>query len=118
MVIMKTTFVIIVLALPIYMIFKMVKMLRTHNSLKRNLDGFTKLNETLLAYISEIKDMSVRVEYTQYISEFITNYRANLTRFSKEGESYFKTEIYNKFGKNIPSLQKEVRDKLLTEILD
>jgi hypothetical protein len=100
--------------------FNFIKENRRHSKRMRKLDQWNQFHNQLIDWSKEITDSSVRVDFiNECVSKLVLG---NSDRFNKDmlddwdiDES--KKNIYEKWGKHIPSLTQEIRDKKLNQIL-
>ncbi len=105
--------------MPIILIVNFIRTVRLYKKRKIKIDTFSDFNKRILSYSKEIVDMSIQIEYLNYISKLTINFGKNLEEYYVDDsklESII-SDIYNRFGNNIPSLQQEYRDRQLKKIL-
>ena len=107
------------IVMPIILIINLRRVVRLHRKRKDKIDIFSDFNKRILSYSKEISDVSISIEYLNYVSKLTTNFGKNLEEYYIDDNKLesIMFDVYNKFGKHIPSLQQEYRDSQLKKIL-
>jgi predicted PurR-regulated permease PerM len=80
----------------------------------QNMVNWTEFNNSIVEWAKEIEDTNIRSEFLKERIRIITQIEPEMSRFNIEKE---KEKIANKWGKHIPSLLQESRNKKLNKIL-
>ncbi len=111
----------LVLIVAIGLAFNFVRSHIKHQRRMRNLDKWSNFNLQLKEWASEIQDVTIQHEFVHYIqSRYISghdskDWRNFIDKWSSDRE---KLHIYKQWGKWIPSLRQEFRQKNLDKILN
>lgn len=122
MIILNILFIVVVLSLVTPIVWGFIKETRIHRKRMRKLDQWSQFHQNLMNWSREIQDVDVRNNFiNECISRLVLGDSDRLY-FDKDmlddwsiDES--KKNIYEKWGKHIPSLAQEIREKKLNQIL-
>ncbi len=101
--------------------FNFVRSHIKHQKRMRNLDQWSNFNLMLKEWASEIQDVAIQHEFVHYIqSRYISghdskDWRNFIDKWSSDRE---KLHIYKQWGRWIPSLRQEFRQKNLDKLLN
>ena len=126
MIILNILVIVVVMSLLTPIVWGFIKETRIHNKRMRKLDQWSRFHQNLMDWSKEIQDVKVR---DNFINECVC--RLVLGQPSKLGGSgnydkdmlddwsidESKKNIYDKWGKHIPSLAQEIREKKLNSLL-
>ena len=129
MIILNILVIVVVLSLVTPIVWGFIKETRIHNKRMRKLDQWSRFHQNLMDWSKEIQDVKVRDNFINECVECVS--RLVLGQPSKLGGSgnydkdmlddwsidESKKNIYDKWGKHIPSLAQEIREKKLNQIL-
>lgn len=99
---------------------KFIKDIRGHNKRMRKLDQWSKFHQQLMDWSKDIQDVNVRVNFiNQCVHKLIQTGNDKMTKNMLDDWSIDeeKKKICDEWGKHIPSLVQEVREKKLNQIL-
>lgn len=111
-------FIIILSALPLYMLFNFIKGEYLHRKKMKKLDDWKQFNEKCVDWSKEIKDVYVRGEFLHHNIQRLLEISKNqeeLISFDIEVETQ---KIKRQYGKHIPSFLPEIRDGKVNELLN
>jgi hypothetical protein len=110
---MILTFTIIVLCVLVFLFSKLFIDLNNHRKKMRKYSEHSLFMKFITQCSREIIDSKVR---TEFVSEYV-GYILDLTKYDREFDLEFeKRMLYERWGKHIPSLASEFRDKKLKEL--
>ena len=132
MIILNILVIVVVLSLVTPIVWGFIKETRIHNKRMRKLDQWSRFHQNLMDWSKEIQDVKVR---DNFINECVCrlvlgsiylpgqpsklggsgNYDKDMLDDWSIDES--KKNIYDKWGKHIPSLAQEIREKKLNSLL-
>ena len=114
---MKFITIIILSALPLYMLFNFIKGEYLHRKKMKKLDDWKRFNDKCEDWSKEIKDVQVRGEFLHHNIQRLLEIknREDLISFDIEVETQ---KIKGLYGKHIPSFLPEIRDGKINELLN
>lgn len=83
-----------------------------HKKRSKNINDWTKFNNSIVEWAKEIEDVDIRSEFLKERIKIITQLEPFV--FNEEEE---KQKIVTKWGKHIPSLLQELRNEKLNKLL-
>jgi len=117
MLLIRIIFPLILISFSIFSIYKIIYSTRKHNKRMRKLNEWSKFHKQLTEWSLEISDVTVRQKYMNECIGKLINHDSNniqlIEQFSVEKE---KEEIYKNWGRHIPSLLQEFRDKKINKL--
>ena len=114
-------FLLSVLAFAILLVYSLIRDIINHKKRMKRLNQWSQFHEQLMEWSKEIVDEDVRLDFINKCAKELINYSNHklkvniLDDWNTDAE---KLKIYTKWGKYIPSLTKEIRDKKLVQILN
>ena len=91
-------------------VYSFISDIISHSKKMKTIKELRDFNNNCLDYIDQVNDGDVRLSMASFILENLTNKNCNLEEF--------KSEFYQKYGKYIPELVTENRDKKINDIID
>lgn len=111
-------FISLLFSLPLFfIIFQVTTFIRDGISHRKRMDkinNFRKFTVDILKSVEEIKDPSVKEECSNFLLEKLVV--VNKNEMYKMDISAFKAEIFQRWGKHIPSYIKSQRDRKITDL--
>ena len=112
--------IVVVLSLLTPIVWSFIKETRLRNKRMRKLDEWSRFHQNLMDWSKEIQDVDVRVNFiNECVSRLVLGGSGNYDKDMLDDWSIdeSKKNIYEKWGKHIPSLTQETREKKLNQIL-
>ena len=112
--------VLFVLATMVSLLWKFIKETRVHRKRMNKLDQWSKFHKQLMDWSKEIVDVSARVDFMNFCAnELIQQSNQNMKNDMLDNWDINeeKMKIFNQWGKHIPSLLQEVRQKKLDSLV-
>jgi hypothetical protein len=111
-------FISLLFAIPLFFIlFQVTTFIRDGISHRKNINkinNFRKFTVDILKSVEEIKDPSIKEECSSFLLEKLVV--VNKSEMYKMDISAFESEIYQRWGKHIPSYIKSQRDRKITDL--
>jgi hypothetical protein len=114
------------LSVLIKLVFNFIKENRRHSKRMEKLDQWSDFHKQLIEWSNEITDSNVKVDFiNECVHKIIQNSNSRLRpktgmdigQFDDWSIDKEKSKICEKWGKHIPSLTQEIREKKLNQIL-
>ena len=108
------------LFLMIGVTWRFLKENRIHRRRMRKLDQWSQFHKQLMDWAKDIQDVNVRVDFiNQCVHELIQTGNDKMNKNMLDDWDIYeeKKKICNEWGKHIPSLVQEIREKKLNQIL-
>lgn len=115
--ILKFLVIFITLSVVISVLYKFIMDNLNHRKRMRVLDQWSEYNKQLIEWSKEIVDEGVRINFLNTCVDELTNRRIDNTLVDYFDIDKEREKVYNKWGKHIPSLLQEIREKRLNQIL-
>ena len=119
-VILNLMVVLTALFLVIGITWRFLKENRVHNRRLKKLDQWSQFHKQLMEWSKEIQDANVRVDFINHCVHKLVqtgNDKMNKNMLDDWSIDEEKKKICNEWGKHIPSLVQEIREKKLNQIL-
>jgi hypothetical protein len=107
------------LSVLIKLVFNFIKENRRHSKRMEKLDQWSDFHKQLIEWSNEITDSNVKVDFINECVHKIIQPKTGMDigQFDDWSIDKEKSKICEKWGKHIPSLTQEIRDKKLNQIL-
>ena len=104
------TFSVVFLLVLFFIVYSFISDIISHNKKMKKIKELGDFNNTCLDYIDQVNDGDIRLSMASFILDNLTNENYNVEEI--------KSKFYQKYGKYIPELVTENRDKKINDIID